>query len=265
MSDPKDIAPPVLREADHRAESTDQASPLQTSSVSSAVEKDVAAIEVSQSNRPTAGLDNQDGADTISRARSETIAATISSNDDPLGFSRHKRGNVTTKQLKEDYPKAKPREMKKYYSKQNALIDQFLGSGDEERLAAQDLEENGVKIKIAVYGSFGINLALFVIQLYAAISTGSLSLFATATDAFVSLPLPTRDFEPLIGLVDGPRLLSSDACCFSYGPKAERIQISNWPNSHRDNRHYLVLCFDDHSRGPVDRKHCTVASSPYSL
>ena len=128
----------------------------------------------------------RDDVDSIERAPSETIAPTVDSNDDPLGFGQLKRGNVTTKQLKEDYPKARPRKMKKYYSKQNALIDQFLGSGDEERLAALDLEENGKKIKIAVYGSFLINLALFIIQLYAAISTGSLSLFATATDAFVS-------------------------------------------------------------------------------
>ena len=124
----------------------------------------------------------------IQRVPGETVVGTVDSNDDPLGFGQHKRGNVTTKQLKEDYPKARPRKMKKFYSKQNALIDQFLGSGDEERLAALDLEENGKKIKIAVYGSFLINLALFVIQLYAAISTGSLSLFATATDAFVSTP-----------------------------------------------------------------------------
>lgn len=126
------------------------------------------------------------GDESISRSLSETVVAAIDSNVDPLGFGQHKRCNITTKQLKQDYPKAKPRKIKKYYSKQNTLIDQFLGSGDEERLAALDLEENGTKIKIAVYGSFLINLGLFVIQLYAAISTGSLSLFATATDAFVS-------------------------------------------------------------------------------
>jgi hypothetical protein len=117
---------------------------------------------------------------------------TNTSQEDPLGFAQHKRANIKTKELKSEYPSSKrPRKLKKYYSKQNALIDAFLGSGDEERLAALDIEENGKKIKIAVYGSFLINLGLFVIQLYAAISTGSLSLFATATDAFVSV-IPRR-------------------------------------------------------------------------
>jgi divalent metal cation (Fe/Co/Zn/Cd) transporter len=86
-----------------------------------------------------------------------------------------------------DYPQANKRRMKKFYTRQNALIDQFLESGDEERLAALDTLENGPKVKFAVNASFIVNFFLFVIQLYAAISTGSLSLFATAADAFMDL------------------------------------------------------------------------------
>lgn len=127
----------------------------------------------------------QGGEDTIEQVRTESATLNSEPNPDPLGFSQHKCADVSKKQLKADHPKGKPRKLKKFYTRQNALIDQFLGSGDEERLAALDLEENGGKIKIAVYGSFLINLGLFAIQLYAAISTGSLSLFATATDAFV--------------------------------------------------------------------------------
>jgi hypothetical protein len=67
------------------------------------------------------------------------------------------------------------------------LIDQFLQSGDEERLAALDHLENGPKVKFAVNASFVVNFFLFIIQMYAAISTGSLSLFATAADAFMDL------------------------------------------------------------------------------
>jgi uncharacterized membrane protein YgdD (TMEM256/DUF423 family) len=77
--------------------------------------------------------------------------------------------------------------VKKFYTRQNALIDQFLQSGDEERLAALDTIENGPKVRFAVNASFVVNFCLFVIQLYAAISTGSLSLFATAADAFMDL------------------------------------------------------------------------------
>lgn len=48
------------------------------------------------------------------------------------------------------------------------------------------VEKNGPKIKFAQRGSFVVNVCLFIIQLYAAVSTRSLSLFATAADAFVS-------------------------------------------------------------------------------
>ncbi|KNG50407.1 cation efflux family protein [Stemphylium lycopersici] len=93
---------------------------------------------------------------------------TITVNNDPLDLGKHRRDDVTQKQMKADHPLAKPRHMKKFYTRQNALIDQFLQSGDEERLAALDHLENGPKM-------------------YAAISTGSLSLFATAADAFMDL------------------------------------------------------------------------------
>jgi len=112
---------------------------------------------------------------------------TIVVNSDPLDLGKHRRDDVTQKQMKADHPLAKPRHMKKFYTRQNALIDQFLQSGDEERLAALDQLENGPKVRFAVNASFVVNFCLFVIQLYAAVSTGSLSLFATAADAFMDL------------------------------------------------------------------------------
>jgi hypothetical protein len=71
-------------------------------------------------------------------------------------------------------------------NRQNALIDAYLGSNDEETLEAEDNLKNGGKVRFAVNASFACNFCLFVIQLYAAISTGSPALFATAADAFVS-------------------------------------------------------------------------------
>lgn len=106
--------------------------------------------------------------------------------EDPLSLGPYKRPNVSAKQLKVEHPKANKRKLKKFYTQQNQLIDQFLQSGDEERLQALDMEANGPKIKFAIYMSSGVNFCLFVIQMYAAITTGSLSLFATAADAFVS-------------------------------------------------------------------------------
>ncbi|KAF2727463.1 hypothetical protein EJ04DRAFT_137478 [Polyplosphaeria fusca] len=107
--------------------------------------------------------------------------------EDPLDLGKHRRSNVSQRQMKIDHPDANKRHMKKFYTRQNALIDQFLQSGDEERLAAIDTLENGPKVKFAVNASFLVNFCLFIIQMYAAISTGSLSLFATAADAFMDL------------------------------------------------------------------------------
>lgn len=86
------------------------------------------------------------------------------------------------------YQRHKTRKVEKYYNRQNALIDAYLGSNDEEQAEVEDQKENGGKVKFAVYGSTTVNLFLFVIQMYAAVSTGSLALFGTAADAFVSVP-----------------------------------------------------------------------------
>ncbi|PGH18107.1 hypothetical protein AJ79_00735 [Helicocarpus griseus UAMH5409] len=107
--------------------------------------------------------------------------------EDPLSLHRHKRIELTRNSIKADYPCGNHSKIHIYYTRQNALIDQFLQSGDEERLACLDFEKNGGKVRWAVNGSFGVNLCLFIIQMFAAISTGSLSLFATAADAFMDL------------------------------------------------------------------------------
>lgn len=104
-----------------------------------------------------------------------------------MSFEARKRENISSKQIKADYPSGNKRKLKKYYTRQNELIDQFLGAGDEERLGVAEDIKMGPKIKFAINASFGVNFCLFCIQLYAAVSTGSLSLFATAADAFVSL------------------------------------------------------------------------------
>jgi len=89
--------------------------------------------------------------------------------------------------IREVQGRLKKRKVVKYYNRQNALIDAYLGSMDEEAAEVQDTVNNGWKVKFAVNASFSVNGFLFVIQLYAAVSTGSLALFGTAADAFVSL------------------------------------------------------------------------------
>ncbi|KAK8034674.1 cation efflux family protein [Apiospora rasikravindrae] len=95
---------------------------------------------------------------------------------DPMNFGRHRRDNVTQRQMKIDHPKGNKRKLKKFYTRQNDLIDQFLGADDEEQLKIEEDARVAPKIKFAVVGSFVVNFCLFVIQLYAAVSTGSLSM-----------------------------------------------------------------------------------------
>ena len=99
---------------------------------------------------------------------------------DPMDFGRHRRQNVSQKQMKIDHPKGNKRQLKKYYTRQNDLIDQFLGAEDEERASEEDDARNAPKIKFAVNASFAVNFCLFIIQLYAAIATGSLSVSRSA-------------------------------------------------------------------------------------
>ncbi|KAF8857277.1 hypothetical protein BDZ45DRAFT_653093 [Acephala macrosclerotiorum] len=116
----------------------------------------------------------------------DTITA---ASNDPYALEHSKRADVTRRSILLDHPtgKKKVRKIKKYYNRQNALIDSYLGSADEEALEHEDALKNGGKIKFAVYGSSKVNFFLFIIQLYAAVSTGSLSLFGTAADAFMDL------------------------------------------------------------------------------
>ena len=94
---------------------------------------------------------------------------------DPLDLGRHRRSNVTKSQLKIDYPNGDRGKLQKFYVRQNKLIDQFLGADDEERLQVEEDARMAPRIKLAVNGSFLVNFGLFVIQVYAAVSTGSLS------------------------------------------------------------------------------------------
>ncbi|KAI8141049.1 hypothetical protein BJV82DRAFT_519139 [Fennellomyces sp. T-0311] len=92
---------------------------------------------------------------------------------------------VSAKKSEEDIKRKPSRKVRKFYRQQNNLIDHILGPLnpiDEEEEQRQML-----KVKIAVYGSGIANVMLFVLQMIAAISSGSLAIFATMADAFMDL------------------------------------------------------------------------------
>jgi len=78
----------------------------------------------------------------------------------------------------------KARKVKNFYEEQNENIERLLKPVDDHRrLAKESNEANAMQYKIAVYGSFGANIMLAGLQLYAAASSGSLALFTTMADA----------------------------------------------------------------------------------
>ncbi|KAI8627725.1 cation efflux family-domain-containing protein [Xylariaceae sp. FL1651] len=79
-----------------------------------------------------------------------------------------------------------------FYRNQNETIERLLKSVEEHRAEArQEAGEDHLRHQIAVWGSFLANIALSGLQLYAAITSVSLSLFTTAADSV---------FDPLSNL-----------------------------------------------------------------
>ena len=79
---------------------------------------------------------------------------------------------------------AKARKLHKFYESQNENIERLLKPVDEHVRTAKEFEgENQLQFKIAVHGSFVANIILAGLQLYGAVSSGSLSLFTTMADA----------------------------------------------------------------------------------
>ncbi|KAH8888866.1 hypothetical protein GQ53DRAFT_235531 [Thozetella sp. PMI_491] len=106
------------------------------------------------------------------------------------------------------------RRVQGFYEAQNETIERLLKSVEEHRAEArQEQGDDHLKYQIAVWGSFGANIVLAALQIYAAISSGSLSLFTTMADAIfdpmsnVTLIVTNR----AVGHVDPSRFPSGKA------------------------------------------------------
>ncbi|KAF9356045.1 hypothetical protein BGX26_005808 [Mortierella sp. AD094] len=97
--------------------------------------------------------------------------------------------SLASKRISEEQMRAihSSKKVKEFYREQNELITDLLDPPEGREGAAELEEKNQVKLKIAIYGSVGVNVLLFLLQLYAAISSKSLSLFATMADSFMDL------------------------------------------------------------------------------
>jgi cation diffusion facilitator family transporter len=118
------------------------------------------------------------------------------------------------------------RRLRGFYENQNAAIERMLKSVDEHHDdALQEAGDDQFKFRVAVYGSLAANVVLAGLQLYAAISSGSLSLFTTMADAI---------FDPLSNLTlifSNRAIRSVDARRFPAG-KARLETVGN-----------IVFCF----------------------
>lgn len=76
------------------------------------------------------------------------------------------------------------RKVEAFYENQNENIERLLKPVSEHvREAKEEEGDDNLQFKIAVWGSFAANIVLVGLQLYGAISSGSLSLFTTMADA----------------------------------------------------------------------------------
>ncbi|KAI5303112.1 hypothetical protein KEM55_000707, partial [Ascosphaera atra] len=118
----------------------------------------------------------------------EQPAPSYTEENDPLRLSerlksKHElkeiaRANMSLKRT------ARGMKLQSFYKNQNENIHRLLKPVDEHRRQAKEVGEiNQIKYKIAVNGSFVASLVLAGLQLYGAISSGSLSLFTTMADA----------------------------------------------------------------------------------
>lgn len=76
------------------------------------------------------------------------------------------------------------RRVTSFYEAQNETISRLLKSVEQHVAEArQEAGDDQLKFRIAVWGSFVANVVLAILQVYGAISSGSLSLFTTMADA----------------------------------------------------------------------------------
>lgn len=129
----------------------------------------------------------------------------LSAESDPYGLSFAYKTDSDLEQIKANSsrkrdsangakklgPKSDHRKLRGFYENQNATIERMLKSVEDHREEARiEHGEDKLKFKIAIYGSLAANIVLTALQLYAAITSGSLSLFTTMADAVFD-PLST--------------------------------------------------------------------------
>ncbi|PAV22804.1 CDF-like metal transporter [Pyrrhoderma noxium] len=126
---------------------------------------------------------------------------------DPHMFSN---GLKTEDELSELRRRKRGHKLERYHRRQNELITSLLKPMEEHTEEAKEAEEIArLPVKIAVWSSLIANFCLCVIQMYAAISSASLSLIATGIDSVFDI--------------------GSNLLLFWLHRKAQTLDVNKWP------------------------------------
>ncbi|RPD64685.1 CDF-like metal transporter [Lentinus tigrinus ALCF2SS1-7] len=127
--------------------------------------------------------------------------------DDPFNF---RAAYKTDEQLGQLRRRRKGKSLEQYHRHQNSLINDLLKPMDEHTEQARVEEEQArLPVKIAIWASLIANLSLCVLQMYAAISSLSLSLLATGIDSVFDI--------------------GSNVLLFWLHKKADALDANKWP------------------------------------
>ncbi|TRM63040.1 cation efflux family-domain-containing protein [Schizophyllum amplum] len=128
--------------------------------------------------------------------------------DDPLSFNKSRKSEDELSALRKRSRTG--RRIADYQRRQNDLIDSLLMPMEAHSEQARQAEEaNRLPVRIAIYASLGSNIVLSGLQLYAAITSGSLSFLATAIDSV---------FDP-----------ASNFVLDWLHRKSEKLDLNKWP------------------------------------
>ncbi|KZP28902.1 CDF-like metal transporter [Athelia psychrophila] len=138
----------------------------------------------------------------------ERASSTILPQADPFSFGTAVKNTEELAALRRR-PKTGKR-LARYHNEQNNLISSLLKPMAEHTQDALDSEEIArLPIKIAIYASLIANFCLCVIQMYAAVSSGSYSLLATGIDSVFDL--------------------GSNILLFYVHRKVNSLDVNKWP------------------------------------
>ncbi|CAE7076021.1 unnamed protein product [Rhizoctonia solani] len=141
-------------------------------------------------------------------AQDVEVRSALSDSSDPFSFRSALKSDHELSELRQRSKAGK--NLEKYQRGQNDLISSLLKPMEAHTAEAKEAEaEDRLPVRIAVWASLLSNIALSALQLYAAITSGSLSLLATCIDSV---------FDP-----------GSNLILYWLHKKASKLDTNKWP------------------------------------